>query len=111
VKRRVHRLDDAQIGLAGDGILELESWGTPLEWPTLPIVLHDDDRVAAQAPRGDQLCDVRLGLGIVARPERRILEAALNIDHQQRTLPDHASDSTRTRTRRVGLSPTDGGAK
>jgi hypothetical protein len=33
-------------------------------------------------------------MGIVAGSERWILEAALNVDHQQRTLPDHASDST-----------------
>src|SRR4249920_1434549 len=33
-------------------------------------------------------------MGIVAGSERWILEAALNVDHQQRTLPDHASDPT-----------------
>jgi hypothetical protein len=31
---------------------------------------------------------------IVAGSERWILEAALNVDHQQRTLPDHAADPT-----------------
>jgi hypothetical protein len=33
-------------------------------------------------------------MGIVAGSERWILEAALNVDHQQRTLPDHAAEST-----------------
>jgi len=33
-------------------------------------------------------------MGIFAGPERWILEAAPDVDHQQRTLPDHASDST-----------------
>ena len=61
---------------------------------TRPIVLNDHDRVAAPAPRCNQLGDVLLGMGIVAGSERWILEAALNVDHQQRALPDHASDYT-----------------
>src|SRR4029077_9945274 len=35
-----------------------------------------------------------LGLGIVAGSELWILEAALNIDHEKRTLSDHAPDPT-----------------
>jgi hypothetical protein len=31
-------------------------------------------------------------MGIVAGSERWILEAALNVDHQERTLSDHAGD-------------------
>ena len=85
----MHCLDDAQIGLAGDGILQLEAGRAPVERSTRPIVLNDHDRVAASAPRGDQLGDVLLGMGIVAGSERWILEAALDVDHQQRTLPDH----------------------
>jgi hypothetical protein len=57
-------------------------------------VLNDHDRVAALAPGGNQLGDVLLGMGIVAGSERWILEAALNVDHQERTLPDHAADPT-----------------
>ena len=66
-----------------------------LEWSTRPIVLNDHDRVAASAPGGNQLADVLLGTGIVAGSERWILEAALNVDHQQRTLPGHASEPMR----------------
>jgi hypothetical protein len=94
VKGRVDRLDDAQIGLAGDDLFQLEAGRAALERPTLPIVLYDDDRVTAPAPRGNQLGDVLLGMGIVAGPERWILEAALNVDHQERTLSGHASDPT-----------------
>jgi len=57
-------------------------------------VLNDHDRVAAPAPRGNQLGDILLGMGIVAGSERWILKAALNVDHKQRTLPGHASDPT-----------------
>ena len=32
-------------------------------------------------------------MGIVAGAELWILETALNVDHQQGTLPDHAADS------------------
>jgi hypothetical protein len=64
----VHRLDDVQIGLAGDGLFQLEAGSAPFERPTLPIVLNDHDRVAAPAPRSDQLGDVLLGVGIVAGP-------------------------------------------
>ena len=68
VKRRVHCLDNAQIGLAGDGLFQLEAGRAALERSTRPIVLNDHDRVAAPAPRGDQLGDVLLGMGIVAGP-------------------------------------------
>ena len=74
---------------------QLEPGRAALERSTLPIVLNDHDRVAAPAPRGNQLGDVLLGMGIVAGSERWILEAALNVDHQQRTLSDHASDPTK----------------
>lgn len=94
VKRRVHCLDNAQIGFAGDGLFQLEAGRAALERSTLPIVLNDHDRVAAPTPAGNQLGDVLLGMGIVAESERWILEAALNVDHQQRTLPDHTSDYT-----------------
>jgi len=94
VKRRVHCLDNAQIGLAGDGLFQLEAGRAALEGSTRPIVLNDHDRVAAPAPRCNQLGDVLLGMGIVAGSERWILEAALYVDHQQRALPDHASDYT-----------------
>jgi hypothetical protein len=63
VKRRVHCLDDAQIGLAGDGLFQLEAGRAALERSTRPIVLNDHDRVAAPAPRGNQLGDVLLGIG------------------------------------------------
>jgi hypothetical protein len=36
-------------------------------------------------------------MGIVAGSERWILEAALNVDHQQRTLPDHGLTLPRSR--------------
>src|SRR5213078_4144579 len=93
VKRRVHCLDNAQIGLAGDGLFQLETGRPALERSTRPIVLSDHDRVAPPAPRGNQLGDVLLGMGIVAGPERWILETALNVDHHQRTLPNHVSES------------------
>ena len=57
-------------------------------------MLNDDDRVTAPAPRGDQLGDVLLGIGVVAGSERWIVEAALNVDHQERTLSGHAPDPT-----------------
>src|SRR6185503_16442325 len=79
-------------GLAGDGLFQLEAGRAALERSTLPIVLNDHDRIAAPAPRGNQLGYVLLGLGIVAGSERWILEAALNVDHQERTLSDHAVD-------------------
>jgi hypothetical protein len=55
-------------------------------------VLNDHDRVAAPAPCGNQLGNILLGMGIVAGSERWILEAALNVDDQERTLFDHAGD-------------------
>src|SRR3954451_1172673 len=82
VKRRVHRLDNAQIGVAGGGFFQLVAGCAALERSTLPIVLNDHDGVAAPAPRGNQLGDVLLGMGIVAWSERWIIEAALNVDHQ-----------------------------
>jgi hypothetical protein len=63
-------------------------------------VLNDHDRVAAPAPRGNQLGDVLLGMGIVAGSERWILEAALDVDHEERTLSDHVADPTVGRPRR-----------
>ena len=72
---------------------QLEPGRAALERSTLPIVLNDHDRLAAPPPRGNQLGDVFLGMGIVAGAELWILEAALNVDHQQGTLPDHAADS------------------
>jgi hypothetical protein len=90
----VHILDDAQIGLAGDGLFQLEAGCAALERSALPVVLDEDDRVAALAPGGDQPRDVLLGSGIVAGPEGWILEAALNIDHHERTLPGHRPDPT-----------------
>ena len=89
----MHCLDNAHIGLAGDGLFQLEAGRAALERSTLPIMLNDHDRVAAPAPRGNQVGDVLLGMGIVAGSERWILEAALNVDHQQGALPDHAADS------------------
>src|SRR5512132_3438788 len=95
VKRRVHCLDNAQIGLAGDGLFQLEAGRAALERSTRPIVLNDDERLASPAPCGNQLGNVLLGIGVVAGPERRIFEAALNVDHHQRTLPGHASEPMR----------------
>src|SRR5262249_12256571 len=63
-----------------------------LERSTRPIVLDEHDRVAAPTPRGNQPGDVLLGRGIVAGSKRWILEAALNVHHQERTLFAHASD-------------------
>ena len=63
VKRRVHRLDNAQIRLAGDGLFQVEAGRAALERSTRPIVLNDHDRVAAPAPRGNQLGDILLGMG------------------------------------------------
>src|SRR4029077_13945578 len=97
VKRRVHCLDNAQIGLAGDGLFQLEAGRAALERSPLPIVLSDHDRVAASAPRGNQLGDVLLGMGIVAGSERWIVEAAVNVDHEKRTLSGHAADPNRGR--------------
>jgi hypothetical protein len=90
----VHCLDNAQIGLAGDCFFQLEAGRAALERSTLPIVLNDHDRVAAPAPRGNQLGDVLLGLGIVAGSELWILEAALDVDYEKRTLSTHAVDPT-----------------
>ena len=94
MKRGVHRLDNVQIGLAGGCLFQLEAGRAALERSTRPIVLNDHDRVAAPALRGNQLGDVLLGNGIVAGSERWIVEAALNVDHHERTLPAHASDPT-----------------
>jgi hypothetical protein len=95
----VHCLDNAQIWLAGDGLFQLEAGRAALERSTLPIVLNDHDRVAAPAPRGNQLGDVLLGVGIVAGSELWILESALNVDDQERTLPDHALTLPQSRCR------------
>src|SRR5262249_15645897 len=92
VKRGVHRLDNAQIGLAGNGVFQLEAGRAALERSTRPIVLDEHDRVAAPTPRGNQPGDGLLGRGIVAGSKRWILEAALNVHHQERTLFAHASD-------------------
>jgi hypothetical protein len=81
------RLDNSQIGLAGDGLFQLEAGRAPLERSTPPIVLNDHDRVVALAPRGNQLGDVLLGMRIVAGSERWILEAALNVDHSSARCP------------------------
>ena len=81
-------------------LFQLEAGRAALERSTPPIVLNDHDRVAAPAPRGNQLGDVLLGMGIVAGSERWILEAALNVDHEERTLSDHAADPTVGRPRR-----------
>jgi hypothetical protein len=100
----VHCLDDAQISLAGDGFFQLEAWRAALERSTRPIVLNDHDGVTAPAPRGNQPGDVLLGLGIVAGSQRWIVEAALNVDHQERALFGHAPHPTDLLLSRRGSS-------
>ena len=90
VKRRVHGLDDAQVGLAGDDLLQLEARRPALKRTAPPVVLDKHDRITAPAPRGDQLGDVRLGVGVVAGPELRIVESTLYINHKQGTLASHS---------------------
>ena len=53
-------------------------------------MLDNHDRITAPAPRGDELGDVRLGVGVVARPELRIVESTLYVNHQQGTLASHS---------------------
>jgi hypothetical protein len=55
-----------------------------------PVVLDEHDRITAPAPSGDQLGDVPLGVGVVARPELRIVESTLHVNHDQGTLACHS---------------------